>query len=182
MSKVWVQALTRYNLVENGRNIPKSPGDWFELGKHDARNAQAAGQIVIHNPTYRNAILPAESGVVLRKATRFNYAGLPVVTGEPSLPYAKNMIWHPDFSIDVSLIPVGLNLLERFEIAVPISDYNLLARDIGTDEERQKTEAIIHDLRVPVYDTRLIFARNCLAIDRLFELWRGPQPYHPSRQ
>jgi hypothetical protein len=75
----------------------------------------------------------------------------------------------------VALIPVGLNLLEKWEIAVPISDYNLLARDIGTDEERARTKELIHDLRVPVYDTRLIFARNCVAVEQLFEMWHKEQ-------
>jgi hypothetical protein len=171
MSKVWVQAVTRYNLIENGMSIPKHPGDWFELGKHDARNAQAAGQIIIHNPVYRNAIIPPESGIVLREKTAFTYENLPVMVGEISLPYNKTMLWHPDFKIDRVLIPVGLSLLERWEIAVPISDYNLLARDIGTDEERRQTAEVIPDLRVPVYDTRLIFARRCVAIEQLFELW-----------
>ena len=172
MAKVWVQAVTRYNLSEGGVLTQKAPGDWFELGKHDARNAQAAGQIVIHNPTYRNAVIPAESGIILLKPIKFVYEGLPITEGEVSLPYTKNMIWNPEFKLDKNLIPVGLNLLERWEIAVPISDYDLLAKDIGTKTEQAKTKAIIHDLRVPVYDTRLIFARDCAVIRDLFEQWR----------
>jgi hypothetical protein len=172
MGKVWVQAITNYHLDDHGKLVTKVPGDWFELGGQDAKNAQAAGQIVIHNPVYRDALIPPESGIVLRKPIKFVYESVPItVSATPVLPYSKNLIWHPDFGLDVGLIPVGLSLLDRWEIAVPISDYNLLARDIGTDEEREQTVKVIHDLRVPVYDTRLIFARNCLAIQQLFEAW-----------
>ena len=176
MSKVWVQAVTIYNLNEKGKLTVKHPGDWFELGKNDARNAAATGQIIIHNPVYREALIPPESGVILRRQANFTYGDLPVTVDErPSLPYQKNMIWHPDFGLDVALIPIGLTLLEKWELAVPISDYNLLARDIGTKEEQDKTKELIHDLRVPVYDTRLIFARNCVAVEQLFELWSKEQ-------
>ena len=151
--------------------VTKHPGDWFELSKHDARNAQAAGDIIIHNPVYRNALVPPESGVVLTREYKFSYDDLPFQVGEKIIPYSKTMLWNPDFKLDQSLIPVGLSLLEKWEIAVPVSDYNLLARDIGTAAERKQTEKVLHDLRVPVYDTRLIFTRKCIAIDRLFELW-----------
>ena len=171
MSKVWVQAVSVYHLHEQGKLVAKYPGDWFELGKHDARNAQATGDIVIHNPVYRNALVPPESGVVLLREHNFSYDTLPVEVGPRSVPYTKTMIWNPDFKLDSALIPVGLTLLEKWEIAVPVSDYNLLAKDIGTAKERKATEAVLHDLRVPVYDTRLIFARKCQAIEKLFEMW-----------
>jgi len=171
MSKVWVQAVTIYHLHEQGKLTTKHPGDWFELGKHDARNAQATGDIIIHNPVYRNSLVPPESGVVLLRDYQFSYDNLPIEVGERSVPYNCTMIWNPDFKLDVGLIPVGLSLLDKWEIACPVSDYNLLAKDIGTEAERKKTKAILHDLRVPVYDTRLIFARKCQAIERLFEMW-----------
>ena len=171
MSKVWVQAVTIYNLHEQGKLVTKYPGDWFELGKHDARNAQAVGDIVIHNPVYRNALVPPESGVLLLREHHFSYDNLPVEVGLRSVPYSKTMIWNPDFKLDSALIPVGLTLLEKWEIAIPVSDYNLLAKDIGTAKERKATGAVLHDLRVPVYDTRLIFARKCQAIEKLFKMW-----------
>jgi hypothetical protein len=48
-------------------------------------------------------------------------------------------------------------------------DYNELAATVGTDEDRAKVKAVIRDLRVPLYDTRLIFARKTETTIRLFK-------------
>lgn len=161
------------HIEENGKLRLYYAGDFVEVGKHDARNWLATGQCEILNIVAKRDIIPPDAGIVLRGNIQFEYDGLEIVTGGLEVKFEKTLIWSPDFPLNKNMIPIGLHLLDRWEIAVPITDYNLLARDIGTDEEQQQTQAIIHEMRVPVYDTRLVFARQCTATEELFKLWRA---------
>jgi hypothetical protein len=96
---------------------------------------------------------------------------LPIQTGDLRLPWDRTMIWDAQKKIRIELIPVGFHLLKTWEIAVPLVDYKTLALNLGTPEERTTTQAIIKDLRVPVYDPRLIFARKCENVEQLLQVW-----------
>ena len=171
MGKVYIQAITNLPVEESGISKLLRPGDWFAVGTQQARVWEAAGQCIIHNPVARKAILPLHCGIVLREKYSFSQDGVGVEYGEPAITFEKTLIWQPSFKFNTALLATGFTLLEKWEFAVPISDYNLLARDIGSDEERERTKAIIHDLRVPVYDTRLIFVRQCQAAETWLKLW-----------
>ena len=60
------------------------------------------------------------------------------------------------------------HLLDTWEIIVPMWDYSELAAGIGTEEQRAKVKATVRDLRVPLYDTRLMFVRKTDSTERLF--------------
>ena len=169
---VWVKANTIIRSTDrNGKQVTYHPGDWFSAGRHDARNWLAQGQCEIINPDAQLKVIPPQSGIVCTRDVGLTYAGVPVTVGPPSVEYHKTLIWNPDIILNQNLVPVGLSLLERWELAVPISDYNLLAADIGDDADRKRTKGVIHDLRVPVYDIRLMYVRKCIATDQLFETW-----------
>lgn len=171
---VWIKAKTIIRTTDkNGRGATFRPGDWFESNRHDARNWLAAGQCEIVNPDAYLKVLPPQSGIVCTQDVGFAYTGLPVTIAPPRIEYEKTLIWNPDIILNTNLLPAGFNLLERWELAVVISDYNLLAENIGTDEDRARTVRIVHDLRIPVYDTRLMFVRKCIATDSLFKLWES---------
>jgi len=172
MGKVWVQAVTIVSATGNdGKLRQYHPGDWLEIGGEDARNYLAAGQIKILNQVTKQQLVPADCGIVLKTQAKFAYDGVAIVYGEPRLEFEKTLIWDNALSFKRDLIPVGLSLLDRWEIAVPIPDYNTLARDIGTEEDRKRTEEVIHDLRVPVYETRLMFIRRNDDTKKLLDLW-----------
>ena len=174
MAGVWVRAKTIVRTTDkHGRSIAYQPGDWFECGRHDARNWLAQGQCEIINPDTQLKVIPPQSGMVCTRDVGLAYAGLPVTIGPPAVEYHKTLIWNPDVILNQNLVPVGLGLLERWELAVPISDYNLLADNIGSDDDRAKTKALVHDLRIPVYDTRLMYVRKCIATDELFTVWEA---------
>jgi hypothetical protein len=63
-------------------------------------------------------------------------------------------------------------LLDRWQLAVPLIDYTTLACNVGSEEERQCTKQIIHDLRVPLYDTRMIFVKRSPDTTALIREWR----------
>lgn len=172
MGKVWVQAVSILHVDVGGTIKQYHPGDCVQVGKHDARQWLANGDCIILNPAAQRTVIPPESGMVAAYKIKSDF-GLDTTIGPPALIYHKNVIWNPDLPIRSAMFPIGLSLLDRWELAVPITDYNLLARDIGTEQDRQRTKRITHDLRVPVYDTRLIFARQCLATEQLFEQWQA---------
>lgn len=172
MGQVWVRAVTVVSAADkNGRLKQYHPGDWLQLGGHDARNYQAAGQVEILNRVVQAQLVPSDCGIVLKNQTKFSYDGVAVAYGEPRLEFEKTLVWDNRLLFKKELIPVGFTLLDRWEIALPIPDYNILARDIGTEEDRQHTAEIIHDLRVPVYDTRLMFIRRNDDTKKLLDLW-----------
>jgi len=67
---------------------------------------------------------------------------------------------------------VGFGLLDVWELAVPLCDYQTLAIHLGSDEEKERTKAVIRDLRVPLYDTRLMFVKHCQNTVDLFSRWQ----------
>lgn len=173
MGQVWVRAITIVSAMDkNGKQRQYHPGDWLQLGGHDARNYQAAGQVEILNHITQAQLIPADCGIVLKNETKFAYDGIGLAYGEPRLEFEKTLIWDNGLPFKKELIPVGFTLLDRWEIAAPIPDYNTLARDIGTEDDRKHTEEVIHDLRVPVYETRLMFIRRNDDTKKLLDLWQ----------
>lgn len=173
MAKIWVRALTvLYAPNQNNEMMCYHPGDWLKVSKHQARQWQAAKQCDIPNIVTRHSIVPPDCGIVISQDVPFVYDGIGISYGDPALEYDKTLIWNPGLPINKNLLPVGFSLLDRWELAVPISDYDLLAENIGDEKDRERTRTLTFDLRIPVYDVRMIFARKCLATEKLFKLWK----------
>lgn len=88
------------------------------------------------------------------------------------LPHGRSIIWDGLVALDHQRVSEGIRLLDRWEVAAPLMSYEVLARDIGTPEERERTQAVIRDLRVPVYETGLIFVKHTPDVQRLLRLWK----------
>ena len=58
----------------------------------------------------------------------------------------------------------------------------MLARDIGSDEERAKTEELIGDLRLPVYDTNLLWVRQTPATGYVMRMWANELAHGADEQ
>ena len=170
---MWVQLLTVKQIEVRGKPTTYYPGDWVEVGKHDAMRwvaaceARAAEEEVAH-------LVPG-AGIVARFHTDLvgylTQQGYSALIGDPQLAYPRTLIWEPSLTLRLELLPVGFHLLDRWEVAVPLTDYAVLAAHIGEEDERAKTQAVIRDLRVPVYDTRLLFIKQCQAGRDLLDAW-----------
>jgi predicted O-methyltransferase YrrM len=112
--------------------------------------------------------LPASEpcGVVLRKH-------LPVAMREASRHSLEvrigsdwDLTWPYTVFASPSVVPwelvrVGFAYLRKgWDLAVPFMPTPTLAAALGTEADRERTRAVLHDLRVPVYDPRLVFARE----------------------
>jgi len=171
---VWVQLVQSMHIEERGIMVQKYPGDWIEVGKQFARRLVAEGKAVSPFPETVVVEEPeGTSGIMV-----FGRGDAPEVGVETSDEGVWEMRWHKTAFFDTSasvnpvFFAVGLGLVTRWEIAAPLWDYRRLARDEeASDEELAYTASVIRDLRVPLYDVRLMFVRRCEGTRRLFEMW-----------
>jgi hypothetical protein len=94
-----------------------------------------------------------------------------VSRGDPSVSCSHILRWDPAVPLRLELVPAGFNFLHKWHVAAPLYDYNTLAFQHGTLEERKRTMAVITDLRVPLCETRALFLRQCPEVDALLEAW-----------
>lgn len=181
---MWVKLASIQYVFVNGRQETRYPGDWVDVGKQTARQWLALGYATIPDPVQAASLIDATAGIIARGTladtmrTRINEVlpGLEVVEcaddGDLDLPFSETLIWHTTAPLRLEMLPIGFKLLERWQVAVPLVDYETLAAQRGTDEERACTEAVIRDLRVPLRDTRLLFVRRCSDTLDLLAQWR----------
>jgi len=184
MGKHWVKAVRIVRVAgDDGQEVTYNPGDWLEVKNQTLRVLLAAGSIEQpQGMQIRDAFNLDDTGILLQTndtatATAIiNRAGLGQIclkVGALALPYSRTLLWYPDAHIRPDLISVGFHRLNGgWQIAAPLWKYQQLARDIGADDERARTEEVIHDLRVMVYDHRVLFVRRCPDTERWLEAYR----------
>lgn len=178
MAKVWVQVRQTVYYDNGGTQAVAHPGDWIEIGKHQARMLLAKGSVAIPEPSRLHAVQDySDCGVVVRAEELPDTPGpdrLQFVLGDPSLPFAHTVIWEPSLAAQPTAIENGLVLLrggEGWEMLAMVVDESTRAADVGSEDERRQTEAVVGDLRIPVYDTRLLWVRETPATSALVEAW-----------
>jgi len=177
---VWVRLLTVQYVEENGKNVTKYPGDWVKVSKNLASLWLSTGGAEIPNINkYKDFISPDAglvvlgSGGIAKKVVEPLMVWSGIIEGEPQIAFKQNIIWDMSLSVRRELFLVGLSFLDRWDIAVPLYDYDQLALSCGTVEDRLKAKEALRDLRVLQYDTRLMFCRDVPATRDLIAIWRG---------
>lgn len=110
-------------------------------------------------------------GIVMRGADlaivrRSKAAGLAIeVRADWSTGYDRTLFITEGVRVPWELVPQGFEFLDRWEVAAPIWRYDTLADDVAGGEgawsdERERTEAVAIDLRVPLYAHELLFVRE----------------------
>lgn len=89
----------------------------------------------------------------------------------PEVRHPKTLLWQPEVKLRVDLIPAGFGFLDRWEVACPLFDHQTIAAEVGSKEERGRTESVIGDLRVPLYNPSVIFARECQGTRATLQAW-----------
>lgn len=184
MGKVWVRVLGRVFYEENGIQQTALAGDWVQIGKHQARQWLAQGSVEIPEPHRRaDAMSLNKCGVVVRGDAMPDKPFFGVLRhqlGEPSLPYEYTVLWDPSLQTSLQGIEAGLMRLgnaelfpdgDTWEALATLVSLTTLASDVGGEAEQRKTEVIVGTLRLPVYDTRLLWIRKTPATEKLIEAW-----------
>lgn len=177
---MWVKLLVAKTVEVRGKSTRFYAGDWVDVGKQLALQWLADGDAEIPVTSY-DAVTPIGSGVVFVAAdsmlvrdfkSKFGDAEvLNVPEPGPEIPFVYTMYLSGKVPFRYALVPAGYGLLETWEIAVPLWDYNQLACDVGSDQDRAATKAVIRDLRVPLYDTRVMFVRRTPSTQAVFKRW-----------
>jgi hypothetical protein len=172
---MWIQLKSIQYLSVNGRQTTHFPGEWVEVGGQLARSLITTGQA--HRPDLPDLQAMPGCGIVVRaggeRRARKMWPGLEVMEGEPGLEFRRTLYWDTARPVRPELVSAGFGWLEQWEVAVPLGSYERLARDIGNEAERAKTAAVIRDLRVPFYETGLMFLRRCQRVEGLLAAWRA---------
>lgn len=172
----WVQLLSIQSIEKAGVSRTYYPGDWIEIGGQSAKRMVADGMARYAAPQPLDGMFGGGVALLgkssLADPLRSAAPTLPIETVKtPALPYAKTLIWETSFPVRPVLVLVGLNLLETWEVAAPIVSYDQLAAHVGTEQARERTQAVVRDLRVPLYEPRFIFIRRCRAGQALIDAW-----------
>jgi len=107
----------------------------------------------------------AKKGIVLSVSdpaieARARRAKLPTIV-DPEIPLAFEKTLIVDgVGVPWDLLPAAWHFLERWDAAVPLWRYGVTASDVGTPSERERTQAIVRDLRVLLYAHELLFLRK----------------------
>lgn len=165
---VQVTQKCRIELAGNTRTYP--PGTWLEIGRQAAEKLAKEKKVWIPEPVE----LEEGCGLVTSKRVRAFKGEVTVLRkGErPRLPYERTIVWDGSKPLHQGRMRAGLGMLEKWEVVVPVASYDRLARDIGNETDRARTEAVIHDLRVPFFHTGFMFVRKTATTEALFAKWQ----------
>lgn len=101
-------------------------------------------------------------------------AGLAVVCAQTiELRFEKTAIVEAGTRLPWDLLPAAWHFLDKWDAAVPLWRYGVLAADIGGAPEREATRAAVHDLRVLVHAVELLFVRRNQAGCALVQAWQN---------
>ena len=110
--------------------------------------------------------------------------------GPLALPYKYTLIWRPDIQTGPRVVKYGFYRVQEgrpdadaWELAASLVSTSMLAETIGSPEEQKKTLDLVGDLRLPVYESRLVWARRTEASLKMVEAWAaeleaGGDEYH----
>lgn len=82
-----------------------------------------------------------------------------------------NMVYTPNKLLDLDLIRHCFDWIRKWEVIAPFGKYTTLIKDIVEEKDKKYLESIMWDLRVPVYDTRVIFLRKLPNIEEFWEIY-----------
>ena len=192
MGKVYVKARSIiYETDEHGNKIAYHPGHWVPVYKQRARQLVASGQAEIPRQDRLKETMQFDGcGILAQSDTLPNldflgYIGtlLEVQCSDAfSLPFPRTMLWKSGATtVTEQAVITGFSRLLDFEdtgkpgweILAMLVDENKTAQDYGNDEEKAQTLEIIGDLRIPVYNTNLMWMRRTANTERIVRRWRS---------
>lgn len=88
-----------------------------------------------------------------------------------ALAYDMTLIVEAGTRVPWDLLPAAWNFLVRWDAAVPLWRYGVLATDVGTNAERARTEKLVRDLRVLLHSVELLFVRKNTAGEALWSIF-----------
>jgi hypothetical protein len=89
------------------------------------------------------------------------------------MPFDKTLFVEPGTEVPWDLLPAGWHFLDRWDAAVPLWRYGITAAQVGSKNERKRTQEVIRDLRVLLHAVELLFVRDSKDGRALLEAYGG---------
>lgn len=188
---MWVRLTRIAHLDLDGRQRKYHPGDWVEIGKQDAHRMIADGAAELAEGARLGILDHVDAGILSTGPiprsliARLGAVGLPEVPirlregaasapwGPPaSLPWEYTLLLDPALPLRLELLVAGFRFLERWSGCAPLYSYTELAATVLPETEREATRTLLHDLRVPLYETGAVFLRRGDDSARVLAAWQ----------
>jgi hypothetical protein len=176
----WVKATKVIKRERDGVRETFQPGDWLQVQPRDLLRYQAEGKIKTPGDILKATFDFSHAGVLRLGNTPIlplGDFGLQQEAGDyPALPWKYTLIT-ARMAVNVQNAALGfLRVEERtgydaWELAAQLKSGYPLAESAGTPEERALTLATLGDLRIPMYDTSLLWVRRTEATLDLIGAW-----------
>jgi len=187
---VWVRLKVRKKIEIHGVMVVHVKGDWIDVGKQTANlwiGRNDAEAIKFDVGTFNR---DGDAGVLLldhadvgrQVLTDIGEDSIAVQEGEPRLPWDKTLLWNPEVALPKRWLTTGMLLLDTFEVAVPLLPYEQMAIGMGTPSDRERTQELVGDLRVPVYNPAFLFVRRNAKTEYLMNCWQEERVDGPDRR
>jgi hypothetical protein len=175
----WVR-LKGIKYVEiQGKQHTFHKGDWVEVGQQTAMAWVAEDMAEIPDVQQFGTLLTNDAGVFAVSAGQVESNVLGVAESRLAfrwgavreLPWTHTLLWEPGAKLRPEILPAGFDHLKTWQIGTPLWDAVQLACNVGSEAERERTQRVIRDLRVPLYDQRLVFVRRCGDTEEFLYVW-----------
>jgi len=176
----WVKAVKAIKRERDGVRETFQPGDWLQVQPRDLLRYQAEGKIQTPSEILKATFDFSHAGILrLCKAPILPLGdfGISQEAGDyPALPWKYTLITMR-LAVNAQNAALGFLRIEAqegwdaFEMAAQLKSGYPLAESAGTPEERALTLATLGDLRIPMYDTSLLWVRRTEATLDLIGAW-----------
>ena len=184
MGRFWVKAILpviRHDLT--GAYVRYMPGDWFECKNQELAELLLHGKVETSSLDIRANFEGKDAGVLVvgssLPSTKFEDFGLEVQLSKTiELPWERTVLWMARARLTPAAAALGLMRVDAddpnlaWEMAAMLDKKSRIARDIGNDDDRDKTLEVLGDLRLPVYDTGIIWVRRTDTTKEVIRLWQ----------
>jgi len=174
---MYIKLLKYRRLQESGgRWVLHYPGEILDI-KNKALCKQLIKEKVAVDMSIAARDIPPGCGLLmLREGAVPEWAKaleLEMATGDPRLPFAYTIIWNQRCRPNPEFLSTTLMLLcdRGWDMAVPLYSYTKLTNRLGSEAERKATEALVHDLRVPYFNTDLMFIKRNARTEGVMKRW-----------
>lgn len=189
----WITLKAIKNIRRAGELHVYYPGDSVQVGRQTALEwlldgsaedpyAQVGPPIIVPSspgdPSEYGIRILAEEGSVALDDLGPYAESLPISYGLPELTHKYTCIWMPTKRITSIILSYGFlrvtqgdSAEEAWELAAMLKSLDRTAEDEGSKYEQALTLKVVGDLRFPVYDARLVWARKTKSATEVIQQW-----------
>ncbi len=178
MPQMWVELTANHRVSTGGKYKDYHAGDRIYVSQFHAMQWINAGMAIpVERVLITTEIPSGTCGIVTPDVESVKSVvkdKAPVIVPGSAI-FQRTLYLDSASHFRLDLLGAGFKIIEKWQCAAPLWSYTELAASVGTEEEQNRTRAIIKDLRVPMYDTRVLFVRDCKDTRKLMALWKKEQ-------